>query len=83
MRRSPYAVAIARAAEIAGGVDALAAELGYSRVLLRACITGYQETPTVIFLKVVDYLMNQNPILVGNSPSPRSPSHGLEAGKRR
>jgi hypothetical protein len=77
MRLSVYALAVARAAEIAGGIDALAAELGYSKALLRACITGSHETPTVIFLKVVDYLMERDRVFVGNvrpteKPAPTS-----------
>jgi hypothetical protein len=74
MRLSVYAVAVARAAEIAGGIDVLAAELGYSRALLGACITGSHETPTVIFLKVVDYLMAHDPIFAGNLPSTEKPA---------
>ena len=57
MRLSPYARAVERAIDIAGGVNELAIHLGVSRVLLQACITGSHETPTIVFLKVVDYLM--------------------------
>jgi hypothetical protein len=82
MRLSVYALVVARAAKIAGGVDALAAELGYSRSLLRACITGSYETPTVIFLKVVDYLMDRDGVFVGKVPfteNPAPPSGGEQS----
>jgi hypothetical protein len=54
-----YARALERAAEIAGGVDELAAKIGVSKVFLRACITGYQPTPIPLFLKVVDFLLER------------------------
>ena len=78
MRLSPYAVALARAAELAGGVDALAAELGYSRALLLACIAGLYETPAVLFLKVVDYLMSRSVPLVPLLREPEKPAAAAE-----
>lgn len=57
MHLSPYARAVERAVAIAGGVNELAIHLGVSRVLLQACIAGSHETPTIVFLKAVDYLM--------------------------
>jgi hypothetical protein len=74
MRLSPYARAVERAVEIAGGVNALAGALGLSRVLVRACITGSHETPTSVFLKVVDYLMDQDPLFLSKLPSLEMPS---------
>jgi hypothetical protein len=83
MRLSPYAVALARAAELAGGVDALAAQLGYSRALLLACITGLHETPAVLFLKVVDYLMSRSVALVPHLPEPENPAAAAEQQRPR
>jgi hypothetical protein len=57
----PYARALARAAEVAGSVEALAVKLEVSRVILRAWLTGTQEVPVPVFLKVVDLLMEQEP----------------------
>jgi hypothetical protein len=58
--QSAYSRAVQRAAEIAGGVEQLATELGISRPFLQACITGSQATPVPIFLKVVDFLMDRD-----------------------
>ena len=59
MQLSPYARAVERAAQLAGGVNELAAQLGLSRVLVQAYVTGCHNTPTMVFLKVVDFLMNE------------------------
>jgi hypothetical protein len=74
MRLSPYARAVERAVEIAGGVTALAGALGVSSVLVRACITGSHETPTSVFLKVVDYLMDRDAAFLGKLSSMDMPS---------
>jgi hypothetical protein len=69
MRLSPYALAVTRAVEIAGGVNSLATGLGLSSVLVRACLAGSHETPASVFLKAVDYLMAQDPMPLNNSSS--------------
>jgi len=51
-----YAHALARAAEIAGGVEALSAKLNVSQTMLRAWINGIHDVPVAVFLKVVDLL---------------------------
>jgi hypothetical protein len=84
MRLSAYARAVERAVEIAGGVNALAGALGLSGVLVRACITGSHETPTSVFLRTVDYLMDQDPVFLSKLPSMEMPSglSGDEQGSR-
>lgn len=79
MRLSPYSLAVARAAEVAGGVNELAAQLGLSRVLVRACVTGSHATPTAVFLKVVDFLMDRDPVFLSNLPSHETPGGDSEA----
>jgi hypothetical protein len=74
MRLTPYALVVARAAEIAGGVNCLADELGISKALLRAFITGSHETPTVIFLKVVDYVMERDSVFLEKPPCTKKPA---------
>jgi hypothetical protein len=83
MRLSAYALALARAAEIAGGPSALAAQLGLSRVLVQACLTGSHETPASIFLKVVDYLMAQDPVFLDRLPSAQEPAAPSSDGQNR
>jgi len=51
--------ALVRAAEIAGGIDALAEKLAISRLLVRAWVTGTQAVPASIFLRIVDLLIDK------------------------
>src|SRR5688572_1192230 len=54
-----YARALARAAEIAGSIEALAVKLHISPPIVRAWINGTQEVPVPVFLTVVDLLMDK------------------------
>jgi hypothetical protein len=54
-----YARALARAAEIAGSIEALAVKLHISPAIVRAWINGTQEVPVPVFLIVVDLLMDR------------------------
>ena len=54
-----YARALARAAEMVGGVEALALKLHFPPTLLRAWINGTHEVPVPVFLTVVDLLMGK------------------------
>ena len=54
-----YARALARAAEIAGSIEALAGKLHISPAIVRAWINGTQEVPVPVFLIVVDLLMDR------------------------
>lgn len=56
-----YARALARAAEIAGSIEALAVKLHRSPAMVRAWIGGTQEVPLPVFLTVVDLLMDKEP----------------------
>jgi hypothetical protein len=59
MRQPPtYSRALGRAAEIAGGIDALAAKLDVAPILVRSWISGTLEVPIPVFLTVVDLLMD-------------------------
>jgi len=51
--------ALVRAAELAGGVDALAEKLAMSRLLVRAWVNGTQAVPSSIFLRIVDLLVDK------------------------
>ena len=55
--QSVYMRTLARAAEVIGGFEALAAYLDVRPIYLHAWMNGTLETPTDVFLKVVDLLM--------------------------
>ncbi len=58
--QSVYMRTLARAAEVIGGFEALAAYLDVRPIYLHAWINGTLETPTDVFLKVVDLLMYEH-----------------------
>jgi len=55
--QSVYMRTLARAAEVIGGFEALAAYLDVPPTYLHGWMSGERETPTDVFLKVVDFLM--------------------------
>jgi len=58
--QSVYMRTLARAAEVSGGFEALAAYLDVPPTYLHAWMSGARETPTDVFLKVVDFLMYEH-----------------------
>ena len=62
MAHSPsvYMRTLRRAAEVIGGFEALAAYLDVRPLHLHAWMNGTHETPTDVFLKVVDLLMYEH-----------------------
>ena len=69
MSDSVYAKAIQRAAERAGGMDALAGKLNVSSTRLRLYADGLQPTPIALFLKVVDILLDYDVAHLGEGAS--------------
>jgi hypothetical protein len=59
MKNDVYIRSFARAAELLGGVDKLAAHLNVSKSHLRWWIKGSGSPPVDLFLRVVDLLMDQ------------------------
>ena len=64
-----YARALARAAELVGGVEALALELHFPPALVRAWINGTHEVPVPVFLAVVDLLMGRGLAAIPADPT--------------
>jgi hypothetical protein len=58
--QSVYMSTLRRAAEVIGGFEALAAYLDVRPIYLHAWMNGTLETPTDVFLKVVDLLMYEH-----------------------
>jgi hypothetical protein len=58
--RSVHMRTLRRAAEVIGGFEALAAYLDVRPLHLHAWMNGTHETPTDVFLKVVDLLMHEH-----------------------
>lgn len=58
--QSVYMRTLARAEEVIGGFEALAAYLDVRPIYLHAWMNGTLETPTDVFLKVVDLLMYEH-----------------------
>jgi DNA-binding transcriptional regulator YdaS (Cro superfamily) len=54
-----YARVLARAAVVAGSIEALALELHISPAIVRAWVNGTQKVPVAVFLTVVDLLMDK------------------------
>ena len=59
MESDVYIRSFARAAELLGGVDKLAAHLNVSQSHLQLWIKGLGDPPVALFLRVVDLLMDQ------------------------
>jgi hypothetical protein len=57
---SVYTRTLRRAVEVIGGFEALAAYLDVRPLHLHAWMNGTHETPTDVFLKVVDFLMHEH-----------------------
>jgi hypothetical protein len=54
-----YARSLARAAELLGGVDKLAAQLNVPQSYLKLWMKGADKPPVEVFLRVVDFLMEE------------------------
>jgi hypothetical protein len=52
--------ALSRAAEVAGGVDSLAERLDVPTEGIQLWMSGYLPTPSYVFLKVVDILVERS-----------------------
>ena len=50
--------AFMRAAELAGGAEALAERLYFPRSQVRRWVSGEEQVPTAAFLKIVDFLID-------------------------
>jgi hypothetical protein len=59
MKNDVYIRSFARAAELLGGVDKLAAHLNVSQSHVRWWIKGLDKPPMDLFLRVVDLVMDQ------------------------
>lgn len=82
---SVYMRTLRRAAEVIGGFEALAAYLDVRPLHLHAWMNGTHETPTDVFLKVVDLLMYEHCALAdrqrlhsGASPRREDEAQALE-----
>jgi DNA-binding transcriptional regulator YdaS (Cro superfamily) len=81
--RQPYARALARAAEIAGSIEALAVKLHISPPIVRAWINGTQEVPVPVFLTVVDLLMDKELAELRQSEPVARPSSDSSSDERK
>jgi hypothetical protein len=50
-----------RAADMVGGVEALAARLGFSSIIVRAWISGSATAPEVVFFSAVALIYDEDP----------------------
>lgn len=72
-----YARALARAAVVAGSIEALALELHISPAIVRAWVNGTQKVPVAVFLTVVDLLMEKELAEIRQTDvAPQSSNHG-------
>jgi hypothetical protein len=75
-----YSRALARACEILGGAEQLAARLGISPALTRAYVAAVMQPPQHIFLKAVDIISRYDEAA---APPPGVPSHEEDADRAR